>query len=281
MWSGNQPFIEQPMLTLLDAGGNIVEETSADTVNATLVPSLSRSSEIIIDTEKDDVPRVIAVQYYESHIFDEDIGFTAGHEILIKVIFSQEVNVIKHQSLNVSFPLIPSIELNVVDENAVRSKAYLRTDINTIPSRELIFLYIVSKGPISNEVNIFSKTSLEINDYLIVDTWMRNATLTLPNLNSTHCLVASKSITINNDPAYITKISTDTANGEYGAGQIIDIAIEFDRKVSVIVNHCISWGFQQHIAHNRHMNESNLYIVGCSFRLSDNTNQNDEYHYYY
>ena len=54
MWAGNQPFLEQPLLALMDAGGNIVEHETCGPMRAILTESLSQTSEIVVDTTNDD-----------------------------------------------------------------------------------------------------------------------------------------------------------------------------------------------------------------------------------
>ena len=231
MWAGNQPFLEQPVLKLVDAGGNIVEDDSCGTLDAVLVRSLSQTSDISIDTSHDDVPTIESVQYHQSHLVDEQTEYSAGHNMSIIVTFTQEVSIITRKGIDAPSKLLPTLELNVLDENGMRSKAYLVNN-NTKPSRNLEFCYTISRGPTTHEVNTFSRSSFETNDYLVVDAWKRNATIYLPSLNSTRSLLASKNVTVHSEPAIITDISTSVASGEYAAGRIIDFVVKFNRKVS-------------------------------------------------
>lgn len=232
MWAGNQPFLEQPAVALVDAGGNIVKsESGGGTMDAILVKSLSQSSDIVIDTSKDSEPSIESVQFHQTHKDEEQTVYSAGHNISIVVTFTQEVNVKLSEDVNSTSPLLPSLKLNVLDENGTRSRAYLVTE-HLQTSRYLCFQYTISRGPTMSEVNIFSRSSLETNDYLIMDAWQRNATIYLPSLNSTNSLLSSKNITIHSDPARITNISTSVESDEFGAGHLIDFKVKFDHSVS-------------------------------------------------
>lgn len=236
MWAGNQPFLQQPIVRLVDAGGNTVERENCGTLDAILIPSLSLGSAIMIDTSNDDVPHIDSVQYEQSHIIGDKTEYSAGHNISIIVAFTQEVKVIPRQRINNTSSLSPpTLELNVLDEFGIRAKAYLVIDDNTNvpPSRLLRFLYTVSRGPPTSEVNVFSRSSLLTNDYVIVDAWQRNATIYLPTLNSSRNLLASKNISVHSQSAMITKLSIDVGSGEYGSGHMIDFDISFNRKVSI------------------------------------------------
>ncbi len=231
-WAGNQPFLQQPIVALVDAGENIVESESNTTMDAILFNSLSQNSEIVLDTSNDSVPVIKSVQFHQSHIEEEQTMYSAGHNISIIVTFTQEVKVEIGQNMNSSSASLPSLALNVLDENLSRSKAQLATE-NVYPSRHLLFEYTVSKGTTISELNVFSRNSFETNHYLIIDAWQRNVTTHLPNLNSTNNLLSSKNITVHSEPAIITDISTTTESGEYGAGHIIDFEVKFNHKVSL------------------------------------------------
>ena len=243
MWAGNQPFPEQPIVGLLDAGGNIVENELGGTMNAVLVTSLSQNSDIIIDTSNDNVPTIDSVQFHQSHIKEQQVAYSSGHNISIIVTFTQEVTVKILEDVNFTSPLLPSLELNVLDENGLRSKAYLVIN-NIQPSRRLCFRYTVSKGPTMDEVNIFSRNSFETNDYLVMDAWQRSVAVHLPSLNSTKNLLASKNITVHSKAATITNISTSIDSGEYGAGHIIDFKVKFNHTVSFntqLMSHTVNY----------------------------------------
>lgn len=232
MWAGNQPFLEQPIVRLVDAGGNTVERENCGTVEAVLTRSLSQRSEIRIDTSQDDIPMIESVQFDISHITDGETRYTAGHNISIIITFTQEVSVIVRPGFTITERSVPSLELNVLDENGSRSKAYLlNQNHNMSPSRRLHFLYTVSRGPITSDVDIFSRTSLELNGCLLVDAWQRNVAILLPSLDSTHGLLASKNITVHSEPAIITNFSTSVGSGEYGAGHMIAFVVKFNVKV--------------------------------------------------
>ena len=71
-WAGNRPFLFQPKVGLIDAGGNIVVHDSSTVVTAEVTPSISYSSFIVVDTSNDPVPDIARVSYWPKHHFSID-----------------------------------------------------------------------------------------------------------------------------------------------------------------------------------------------------------------
>lgn len=229
MWAGNQPFLKQPILALVDAGGNIVEYESCGTLNATMTESLSQTSQIVVDTRFDDIPFVESIHFALDENENGDNLFSVGHNISIIITFSQEVEVKLPNNTTSEDPKVPSLELNVVEEDNTRSKAYFVP--TGPPSRELYFQYTVSNSSQKNELNIYSRNALEINDYLIVDAWTRSVETLLPSLNSTNNYLPSQNISVHSDPAKITNITIGVESGEFAAGHLITFRVEFNHEV--------------------------------------------------
>ena len=68
MIANNEPFLVQPKVALVDAGGNILIDKSDTYVHAYIARSLSQTSDIVIDTSKDSIPSIYSVQFHHSII---------------------------------------------------------------------------------------------------------------------------------------------------------------------------------------------------------------------
>lgn len=230
MWAGNQPFLEQPILALKDAGGNIVEYENCGTLNAIMTPSLSQTSHIVVDTTNDDIPFIESLHFLPDDNQDGDNLFSVGHNISIIATFSQEVEVVLNDNTTYENAIVPTLELNVVEQDGTHSKAHYVK--NNIPSRHLEFQYTVSPSSQQNEVNIDSRSSLNTNDYAIVDAFQRNVQIILPSAESVNNLLLAQNKSVHSDPATIVNITTNVMSGEYAAGHLINFVVEFNHEVS-------------------------------------------------
>ena len=115
MWAGNQPFHQQPKITMVDSGGNIIQSDSITEIRAYTVTSLAQNSDIIVDTSTDPIPRIISVQFHESIINGSKMVFSPGDRIPVSVQFSSDVSVTLQSSSNYSNLVPPMLTLNVND----------------------------------------------------------------------------------------------------------------------------------------------------------------------
>jgi hypothetical protein len=233
-WAGNQPFKVQPKVALVDAGGNTLSHVSNVDVETIVVKSLSQSSDIIIDTQNDDVPKVERIVYSPAIVEDGLSAYSNGYNISIHVIFNQEVFVspLTPQDLDQGLLVRPSLTLNVTDEEGKHGRAYLVEPINTDePNQYLTFVYEVRVGVAQSTVDVLDGDALKSNDYIITDAWERNVSLSIPLQDQTNNLVSSKDFVVHNQPAAIMKVSAMNEDGTYGAGQEIDFVVEFTHEV--------------------------------------------------
>jgi len=233
-WAGNQPFKVQPKVALVDAGGNVLSHVSNVDVETIVVKSLSQSSDIIIDTRNDDIPKVERIVYSPAIVADGLSEYSNGFNISIHVIFNQEVYVspLSPQDIDQGLLVRPSLTLNVIDEEGKHGRAYLIEPIETDePNEYLTFVYEVHVGFAQSAVDVLHGDALESNDYIITDAWERNVSMSIPLHDQTNTLVKSKDISVHNQPAAIMKVSSMTENGTYGAGQEIDFVVDFTHEV--------------------------------------------------
>jgi hypothetical protein len=95
---------------------------------------------------------------------------------------------------------------------------------------------VVQEGHSQPELDYLSHDSLLSQDYSIKDAFGRNANLILPALGTGKSLSSSKAIGISDSRPTIDSISVDVPSGEYGAGQVINVSVSFDREVIVTGN---------------------------------------------
>ena len=85
--------MNQPVIALVDAGGNIVSDESAAPITAEVTPSISQSSYIIVDTTNDNVPGIDHISFSTNTIADDRTVY--GPVDLTKnfLAFTQEVSI--------------------------------------------------------------------------------------------------------------------------------------------------------------------------------------------
>jgi hypothetical protein len=192
--------------TIKDAAGN----------NATLTlpspgaaGSLGYNKNIVVDGV---VPRVTGVT---SNTANGTYG--VGTVIDVRVTFSEIVSVTGTPRLR--------LETGTTDRNA--------TYASGSGSTTLVFNYTVQTGDTSNDLNYVVTSSLTLNGGTIKDAAGNNATLTLPSPGATGSLGYNKNIVIDGVVPRVTGITSNTANGTYGAGTVIDVRVSFSETVSV------------------------------------------------
>jgi hypothetical protein len=225
-WAGNQPFLIQPKVALVDAGGNVVSYDSSSMVTAHLTPSLTYDSKVIINTVNDATPSIVVAEFAKSVTNDGRALYGPGDVIHIDVIFDQEVTTFSTMEDGNR----PRLMLNVVGAYA---ELIVDESQHGLLSRKLSFSYLVQEGHSQLELDYLSRKSLLQNDFSIEDAFGRSVSLILPALGSGSSLSASKTIGISDMSPTIESIGVDMPSGEYGVGQVINFSVSFDREVNV------------------------------------------------
>ena len=232
-WAGNQPFIVQPKIAIVDAGGNVIINDSTTEVVAFITPSLAYNSEIIIDTKDDALPCIVSVTYSREILEENKTMYSAGDIIPIEVIFDQEVLVslqVGREKHNASYP---SLLLNVTqDSNNSLSVATLRNIDIDVRTRSLGFDYIVAAGHNQYPLNYLNNASLSQNDYIVLDGWGRDVPLHLPHLLHGNHLASTKKISVNSQRAKVLNITLISELKTFGAGDEVLLQATFSREVS-------------------------------------------------
>jgi hypothetical protein len=226
-WAGNQPFLIQPKVALVDAGGNVISSDSTSIVTAHLTPSLAFESKVIINTANDATPSIILAEFAQSIKEDGRTLYGPGDIIHIDVVFDQEV------------AIFPSVENGTLPRLMLNAAAGTYAELvdespHGLLSSKLCFEYLVKEGHSQRELDyLSSETSLIPNDYSIEDAFGREVDLMMPALGLGSSLSASKKIEISDKRPTIKSIGVDVPSGEYGAGQVINFSVSFDREVIV------------------------------------------------
>lgn len=227
--SNNQPFLQQPIISFVDAGGNVVESSGYTSIVASLTSSLSRFHPIVVDTKMSPVPSVLKVSFAEDFSGLNYIVLGPGEDIEIFVTFTEEIKIKKGGASD-----IPWIEMNT-SNNETSSKAILDVSVND-RSCVLRFLYSAKLGDRVEFVNYLSEQGLHLGSWEFIDSWGRSANISLPDVNGNETLVSSARIGLDDEAPRVISIDSITLNGEYGAGHEVMLAVTFSRNVSYVSN---------------------------------------------
>lgn len=246
---GHQPLIHQPKVELVDAGGNIVKNDSETLVSATLVPSLSQTSNIVIDTSQDPLPKLVSLKFHKEILEDGFDSYSTGHIIPITLTFTQEVFVHQTKKNSGDSRKLPTLDLDIgapSSSSPDKDKAYLSNFTLGNPSKELYFSFTVPNECDHFPLKLAVNASLKYNDYWIADGWDRVLPMEIPTVLHSE-LHNSKAFEVNSSPAVISEIVSTTESGKYGAGQMLEFHVNFTRKVNQRFDNIVS--YLQYILH--------------------------------
>lgn len=214
-----QPNEHQPILALLDAGGNVASSISTGTVAATLVPSAGIASSIVVDTSAAALLTVVTVKTLPTPLFPMPYG--VGMRLSIEITFSDEV-------LALGMPTL-TLATSTTGPNGVAECVTLNTW-----TTKIVFQYDVVLSDSTSDLNYLSTTALSLNDGTIQDRNMQTPVLTLPDLTSADSLAGTSNVVIDTTaPVMLNVKSTAPGNGEFGTGEEIYISMQFSRPITV------------------------------------------------
>ncbi|CEG49796.1 hypothetical protein L917_05299 [Plasmopara halstedii] len=217
-----QPNHIQPVVELLDAGGNLVSSLNTGSVSVALVSSPSVISSIVVDTSAAPLLTVVNVRALVSSAYPMPYG--VGARVAVQVTFSDEVTIRG----------TPTLEL-ASSVNGIASNGQAVIVATTVPwTTALTFEYVIVATDNSPDLEYTSTTALSLNGGLIVDRNGKPPILTLPALGSINSLGGSSAVIIDTTAPMITSIFCSTpGDGEYGTGQQIELKVKFSHPVSV------------------------------------------------
>ncbi len=144
-------------------------------------------------------------------------NYKVGSVIDVRVTFSDTVTVAGTPQL--------TLETGTTDRAVNYSSG---TGTNT-----LIFNYTVQSADNSADLDYVSNGSLTLNSGTIKDASLNNATLTLPNPGAAGSLAANKALVVDGVIPTVSSVTSNTLNGTYKLGDIIDIRVVFTENVTV------------------------------------------------
>jgi predicted alternative tryptophan synthase beta-subunit len=200
--------------TSLALNGGTIKDGAGNNSNLTLpapgaAGSLGANKAIVIDTT---VPTVTNVTSNTANA-----TYAAGAVIDVRVTFSESVTVTG----------TPQITLETGTSDAVVNYA------SGSGSNTLVFNYTVASGHASADLDYVATTSLALNGGTLKDAGGNNATLTLPTPGAAGSLGANKAIVIDTTAPGVTNVTSNTANGTYTTGAVIDVRVTFSDIVTV------------------------------------------------
>ncbi|GMF43046.1 unnamed protein product [Phytophthora fragariaefolia] len=220
-----QPNEEQPIVALLDSGGNVVTSLETGTVTASLVSSASVSSSIVVDTSTAPLLTVVNVRALINSTYPMPYG--VGARVSVQVTFSDEV----------SIKGAPTLELATSSNGAGPNGKAVAVATTTVWSSTFAFEYDVVVTDNTPDLEYTSTTALSLNGGMITDRNGKTPILTLPALGSTNSLSGTSAVVIDTTAPVITSLTCTTpGDGEYGTGQQINLKVQFSQPVSVYGN---------------------------------------------
>ncbi|KAG6962697.1 hypothetical protein JG688_00008480 [Phytophthora aleatoria] len=220
-----QPNEIQPIVALLDSGGNVVSSLETGTVTASLVSSASVSSSIVVDTSAAPLLTVVNVRALINSAYPMPYG--VGARVSVQVTFSDEV----------SIKGAPTLELESSANGAGANGKAVAVTTTTVWSSIYVFEYDVVATDNTLDLEYTSTTALSLNGGLITDRNGNTPILTLPALGSANSLAGTSAVVIDTTAPVITSVSCPTpGDGEYGTGQQINLSVQFSQPVSVYGN---------------------------------------------
>jgi hypothetical protein len=143
--------------------------------------------------------------------------YTTGNVIDVTVTFAENVTV-------TGTPLL-TLETGATDQVA----AYVSGSASSI----LVFSYTVQAGDTTTNLQYGSTSSLALNGGTILNVSGSAADLTLPALGSVSSLGGNKALIIDTGPPTVLNVASNTADGTYGIGDVIDVTVTFSENVTV------------------------------------------------
>ncbi|RYF59578.1 MAG: hypothetical protein EOO39_33105, partial [Cytophagaceae bacterium] len=173
------------------------------------VSSASAGATLNIDTV---APTVSSVT---SSTADGTYGYNQA--INARVNFSEPVTVTGTPTL--------TLELGTSDPAATYTTGSTTAQLN--------FSFTTAYGHASSDLDYVATNSLALAGGTITDAAGNTAVLTLPSPGAANSLGANKAIVIDAVKPIITNVTSTTANGNYAAGNAIDVTVTFNKVVTV------------------------------------------------
>lgn len=215
-----QPNEQQPVLAILDSGGNVVSSITTGSVTATMVPSAAISSSIIVDTSNAPLLAITSATALANASYPMPYG--VGLLLSVAVTFSDEVMASG----------VPTLTLATAPASGLTGVSECVT-LNTWTTT-LVFQYDIVLSDGTTQLNYASTAALSLNGGTITDRNGNTPVLTLPSLTSFNSLAGTSTVVIDTTAPVITAVTcASPGNGDYGTGEMISLQVVFSRPVTV------------------------------------------------
>ncbi len=236
-WTGRGGFKNQPIVSIVDGGGNIVSSDSSARVTVHMTPSMTVGAKISINTLNSSMVEVEQVMAYPT-------GISApGTSIYVSILFSAPVVVNDTQAHGTM-----GIEMaTTTDSSGYPVVAALLENSQVSPSKTLQFEYIVKEGDVVVEVadvDFLDVNSLQnhLNGNKIQDLLGRAVNTTLIPQGNEQSIVSAANITFMDENPVpvslwieskpnITTWGLDEGDFAYGPGHLFNIFLTFSYPV--------------------------------------------------
>lgn len=214
-WAGGQPFKTQPVIQLMDYGGNVLEQDYSSVLSCTMISSLSTRSKVMISTTG---------QAFSTYVSTVDIDtasgtYGAGQVIRFFVNFNYEVWVEPNSR--------PYLVLNSLTASKANVRAIFTGTYNRV--KTLIFTYFVNIGDRSKLLDFNGQLALKTNNSWIRDGDNHTVSLVLPSASISSLVT----IVIDTDPPILKGMAMQLPAGEYGAGEQLVFNLTYNYPVVV------------------------------------------------
>eukprot|EP01038_Epipyxis_sp_PR26KG_P006150 gene6150-8477_t len=243
-WAGNQAFGVQPIVALTDYGGNVISNDFSSVIQSSVVASLAAIDSLVtefgtvrqplIKIYTGDAPPAKIIGLFSN--FFNNTELTVGDLIEIRVVFDALVWV----KLDEKIVDLNSEDLNMLLNLNISSNSSSSKNANLYGSHsdvsEWVFRYriendVLSKRNFTNEdvmYVIFNQS------FAVVDGNEKSVNLSIPqHMDNGY---GRWSVNIDTNEPTIMSITTNTTDGEYGAGEMIYFALQYDYPVIVTIN---------------------------------------------
>eukprot|EP00937_MAST-01D_sp_MAST-1D-sp2_P007795 g7795.t1 len=218
-WAGGSPIGVQPILELRDLGDNVIRTDGTSQVTATITPSIAVASSIVVNTAAAADTKVVDVLTSKA-----DGEYGVGEVIDVCVAWDQDVTVVAAADGR-----LPEL---LLDAGATAVATCVTVGVQ---ARKQCFRYVVQAGHASADLNYASTTALALNGATITDGNAKSALLALPALVDTAALGPKSAMVINTAVPHILSVKcTLPGDGRYGAGEILDILVDFTLPLAIV-----------------------------------------------
>ncbi|CAM9475932.1 unnamed protein product [Chrysoparadoxa australica] len=230
-WAGGRGFNVQPQVALFDKGGKTAKEQPYDTmpVTAYLVPSLSVSNSVVIDTSADPTVTVESIGILPQ----TDGTYGVGQTFDISITMTGAIDVDTDAQTETA-----KLEMNA--KTSTMGTIYAELITPSSASKVITFRYQVAAGDQLTGAGItqldYTATPVALHGVVITDMRGTAVDLTLPTPDQTAgstSIPGSAAIALDTSAPTFTGATTTAATGTYGAGHVIGITVTCSKPVHV------------------------------------------------